>query len=550
MQAVPDFLKLDTDAPLFPTFQEPAPISIRPVNGQSVVVSPERTKIAEATNPAANNVGWAPFPGGQVQYLSCPVREIFLEGNRGGGKTELLLVAYLAHVGKHGDAWRGIIFRREYKHLEDLIAKSKRLFRKLGVKAEWKSSKSDYKWVFEGGEELIFRAMKDPEDYWNYHGHEYPFIAWEELTNYPDDQCYEKMKSCNRCSVPGVPRMYHSTGNPFGAGHGWVKQRFIDLGPSGTIYRNPKTGQMRVRIHVDLEDNKALLAADPEYISQLEAIDNPSLRKAWREGDWNITVGGFLQGVWDHDIHVVDSDHLDGWENGLPPRDWKVWRALDMGFAAPFSVGWYTKDPATGDIYRYRELYGWGGKPNVGTRASPDEVAEEIVKIEARERAMGIEFRKNPADTSLWGATSQKVAGREITQAELMRQVTDAEGVSINWIPAKKGPGSRINGAQVVVQALKNSKKGKRGGFYVTRNCRHFIRTVPILMPDPDNWEDVDTDMEDHAWDEWRYSMTSHQKVFLEKDKDDGEPKPFTFDWLCKYGQVEENTQSPYRRPH
>lgn len=530
---IPDFLQV-----------EPDPMVIRPINGQPRDIPSNKTILAEEVAAANDkyNVGWAPFPGGQVQYLSCPVREIFCEGNRGGGKTELLLVRFLAEVGKYGDAWRGIIFRREYKHLEDLIAKSKRLFRKLNVRARWLSSKGDYKWVFESGEELIFRAMKDPEDYWNYHGHEYPFIAWEELTNYPDDQCYEKMKSCNRCSVPGVPRVYHSTGNPFGAGHGWVKQRFIDLGPSGTILKDPKSGMMRVRIHIDLEENKALLAADPEYIQQLEAIDNPALRKAWRNGDWNITVGGFLQGVWDYDVHVVDDFEV--------PKDWKRWRALDMGFAAPYSVGWYAKDPATGDIFRYRELYGWGGKPNVGTRESPDEIAEKIVEIEARERAQGIEFKKNPADTSLWGATSLKVAGREINQAQQMQAVRDKQGLGVNWIPAKKGPGSRINGAQVIVQALKHAKDGKRGGFYVTRSCKHFIRTVPILMPDPDNWEDVDTDMEDHAWDEFRYSLVSHQKIFVTRDKDDGEPKPGTFDWLMQYGLTEEKKRSKYRRGH
>ena len=547
MAALPSFLELPE-----------APISIRPLaGGKPKVISAKRTAMAEAMSPAANNVGWAPFPGGQVQYLSCPIREIFVEGNRGGGKTELLLVNFLSEVGKHGDAWRGLIFRREYKHLEDLIAKSKRLFRKLNIKARWLSSKGDYKWIFEGGEELHFRAMKDPEDYWNYHGHEYPFIAWEELTNYPDDVCYEKMKSCNRCSIPGVPRMYHSTGNPFGAGHGWVKQRFIDLGPSGTILRERKvdklgkvTYMMRVRIHVDLADNKALLAADPEYMAQLEAIDNPSLRKAWLDGNWDISVGGFLQGVWDHDIHIVDPGSMPGWENGLPPREWKHWRALDMGFAAPFSVGWYVKDPETGNIFRYRELYGWGGKPNLGTRASPDEIAEEIVKIEAPERARGIEFKKNPADTSLWGATSQKVAGREITQAELMRVVTDDYGIGVGWTPAKKGPGSRINGAQVVVQALKNAKKGKKGGFFVTRSCKHFIRTVPILMPDPDNWEDVDTDMEDHVWDEWRYSLVSHQRIYKDEKEEDKEPVPGTFDWLMKYGTATEDQQSRYLRPH
>lgn len=478
-----------------------------------------------AEEPQAVNVGWAPWPGGQTQFLSCPIREIFAEGNRGGGKTEIVLVKYLAEVGKHGDAWRGIIFRREYKHLDDLVAKSKRLFRKLGVKARWLSSKGDYKWIFPTGEELLFRAMKDPDDYWNYHGHEYPFIGWEELTNYPDDRCYEAMRSTNRCSEPGVPRFYVSTGNPFGAGHGWVKQRFIDIGPPCTVVTDDR-GNKRTRIHIDLEDNRSLIENDPEYLANLEGIENEALRRAWRDGDWDIAVGGFLQGIWDPAIHVVDDFPI--------PPSWHRFRAMDWGFGKPYSIGWYAIDPDTGIIYRYRELYGWGGKPNVGSRESPDEVAVKIRKIEAKEVAAGHEFRKCPADTNIWAGTSVKRAGEEVTVAELMKD----EG--IRWIPAKKGPGSRVSGAQVVIKAL------KQGQFKVFKSCKHFIRTVPVLMPDENNWEDVDTEMEDHTWDEFRYALVSRVRIFTAENAEDSGPEPGSFDWLCQYGQ-EPKKKSMYR---
>lgn len=468
--------------------------------------------------------------GGQVDFLRCPIREIFAEGNRGGGKTETLLVKFLMHVGQFGDAWQGIIFRREYKHLDDLVAKSKRLFRKLGVNARWLSSKSDYKWVFPTGEELKFRAAKDAEDYWDFHGHEYPFIGWEELTNYPDDRVYEAMRSLNRCSIPGVPRMYLSTGNPYGAGHGWVKARFLldsegRKVPPGVVQVDER-GNMRVRLHIDLEANTELMTNDPEYAQNLEGITNDALRKAWRDGDWDIVVGGYLQGVWDHSVHIVPA--FD------PDKDWPHWRALDWGFAKPFSVGWYAKDPATSIIYRYRELYGYGGKPNVGSRQSADEVAQMILDMEAMERKSGVQFRGNPADTNLWAAMAIRQAGTLITPAEIMRK----RGVI--WTPAKKGPGSRVAGAQVVVSLM------KRHRFKVTRNCEHFIRTVPVLMPDENNWEDVDSDMEDHAWDECRYSLTSrHQLLTKERPKDTG-PKPGSFDWLCQYGG-EPRSRSPYR---
>ena len=107
---------------------------------------------------------------------------------------------------------------------------------------------------------------------------------------------------------------------------------------------------------------------------------------------------------------------------------------------------------------------------------------------EEDERKAGIKFTNNPADTNLWQAMSIRQAGVLVTPAELMRQR------GIGWTPAKKGPGSRVGGAQVVIALL------RRNRFKVFNTCSHFLRTVPILMPDENNWEDVDTDMEDHCF--------------------------------------------------
>ena len=40
---------------------------------------------------------------------------------------------------------------------------------------------------------------------------------------------------------------------------------------------------------------------------------------------------------------------------------------------------------------------------------------------------------------------------------------------------------------------------------YVFDTCRHFIRTVPALVYDQRDVEDVDTGGEDHIYDELRY---------------------------------------------
>ena len=43
--------------------------------------------------------------------------------------------------------------------------------------------------------------------------------------------------------------------------------------------------------------------------------------------------------------------------------------------------------------------------------------------------------------------------------------------------------------------------------FYVFNTCKHFIRTIPTLLYDEKKVEDIDTDLEDHIYDEWRYVM-------------------------------------------
>lgn len=438
---------------------------------------------------------------------------MFIEGNRGGGKTDVALAKFLQGVGRGwGDYWRGIMFRREYKHLDDLVVKSKRFFRRAFPKARFLASKGDYKWVFPDGEELLFRTIKDAGDYWDFHGHEYPFVHFEELTNWPDDGAYEAMKSCCRTSHPEVQRVYMSNGNPFGAGHTWVKERFIDIGPPCTVVTD-EDGNQRVRIHIDLTENVHLMASDPTYIKRLDAIGNEHLRRAWRHGDWDIVVGGFLQGVWDADVNVVDDFPI--------PVDWPRWRAMDWGFARPYSIGWYTISPE-GIIYRYRELYGYGGKANVGTREDAAKVAERVKKIEALEIKAGCEFRRNPADSAIWAGNGGLVQdGREVTVGELFSKN------GVRWYPAKKGPGSRKSGAQVVIKLMAEGK------FKVFRSCRHFLRTVPVLMPDEDDWEDIDTEQEDHAWDELRYSLVSRHRPKTKSIKESG-LQPGTFDWLLK----------------
>lgn len=60
---------------------------------------------------------------------------------------------------------------------------------------------------------------------------------------------------------------------------------------------------------------------------------------------------------------------------------------------------------------------------------------------------------------------------------------------------------------------------------YVFKNCKAFIRTIPLMMYDETNVEDLDTEKEDHVADEARYMVMSKpiKPVLAAKDIDRGE---------------------------
>lgn len=453
-------------------------------------------------------VAWAPFPGSQQQFMDCPFFECLYEGNRGPGKTDALLMDYFQHVGKgFGPAWRGILFRRQFKELADVITKTKRWFRQICPAAVFLEGNSQLKWRFPDGEELLFRTIKREDDYWEYHGHEYPWVGWEELCSWPDLSLYYKMKSVCRSSQAGMPRKYRSTANPYGPGHNAVKAYFIDPAPSGTPIINDE-GEIRIRITGRLHENKFLMKNDPNYMKRLLSAANAqgNLRKAWAEGDWNIVAGGLIDDIWDSDEHVIPPFTI--------PAHWRVDRSFDWGSSRPFSVGWHAvSDGSTlkfkdgqritypkGTLFRIAEWYGWNGVPNTGLRMIDSEIARGIKKRE--DEMIGAGYIKGriypgPADSQIF---DEKNGDSPIDTFERNKVYFDE---------SDKSQGSRIRGLQVFRRRLKAALEFpmQEPGYFVFSNCRQFIRTVPTLPRDPKNFDDADTEAEDHVWDEVRYRV-------------------------------------------
>lgn len=468
---------------------------------------------------------WAPQPGSQEAFLECPITEALYEGERGPGKTDALLMSFAQHCGKgYGADWRGILFRRTFPELSDAIAKSLKWFSEIFPDATYNSSAHEWRWP--GGETLRFRFADKADDYWQYHGHAYPWIGWEELTTWASSDVYQLMFSCLRSTNPNVPRQVRATTNPFGRGHNWVKKRFglpVQRGRVvGPIIKTEGEPD-RVAVHGTLSENKVLLHADPDYRDRIRAsAKDPMRRKAWLGGSWDIVSGGMFDDLWDTRYHVLPSIPFS-----RIPKRWQIDRAFDDGSSKPFSVGWYAESngepfefmgrlvgPVRGDLVRMQEWYGWNGTENQGLRMGSRDKARRILELQ---KGWSIESRcrPGPADTAIWtGAAddpSKSVA-------------SEMEAIGVEWTQADKSAGSREQGWKLVRERLEGAVPDADGrredpGLFVTEDCVQFLRTIPTLPRDAKKPDDVDTDTEDHIADELRYRCRAPRAPLTGRDR-------------------------------
>ena len=135
---------------------------------------------------------FSPNPGSQTMFLTCPVFEVLISGTRGSGKTIILIMDFLKDVGVgYGTSWIGVIFRQTYKQLFDVITKTKEWIPKIFPDAVYQSTEN--RWVFATGEQLLFRYMERPDDYWQYHGWEIPWCVTPDTPILMADNTYKRI---------------------------------------------------------------------------------------------------------------------------------------------------------------------------------------------------------------------------------------------------------------------------------------------------------------------------------------------------------------------
>ncbi len=426
---------------------------------------------------------WLSHPGPQTLALQQTEFEILYGGARGGGKTDAGLAWLLRHI--DNPKYRALIIRKNADDLSDWVDRARDMYRGTGATIAYRPAVI----TFPSG--AIFRTghLKDDNAYGKYLGHEYQRMVIEELTQIPMEENYLKLISSCRSTIDIKPQVFCTT-NPGGLGHAWVKARFVDMGPHETRYT--KGRKTRIFIPAKITDNPTLIKADPTYIDFLDNLPE-QLRKAWREGDWNI-VAGQVFSEWSAD-HIVEPFKM--------PDEWKKWIALDWGINAPSAVGWYAQN-YDGRTFLYRELYmnGIDFHKIFGRPLTPKRLARVIIGLTKDKDKNKERYDYCVADPSLWNKT---ILGEKRTKPE---------GESIAEIMIKagltmiRGDNDRLNGLARYREALAIAPDGKPW-YQVFRSCKDTIREIPALQYDLRKIEDVDTDGDDHTYDRDRYFFMS-----------------------------------------
>lgn len=426
----------------------------------------------------------------QVMKLTC--KHIGFGGARGGGKSWMVRTkATLLCLNYPGI--QILIVRCTYPELiNNHINPLRDILHGIA-----RYNKTEKVFTFENGSTIKFGYCNGDKDLDQYQGAQYDVMFLDEATQLMEEWI-KKIQACLR-GVNDFPKRIYYTMNPGGRGHAYIKRVFIDR-----KFEDGEDPNDYAFVQSMVQDNYALLAKQPDYIKQLEALP-PKLREAWLYGRWDIFEGQFFEDFRetpDPDMAFKEGCTVEDllmqrrWTHVIEPFEipsgWTILRSYDFGYNKPFSCAWWAVD-YDGVLYRIMELYGCTKTPNEGLKWTPDKQFQEIARIEREHPWLSGKQISGVADPAIWDASH----GESIAEVAARHHVL--------FVP---GDHERIPGWMQVHYRFQFDEEGYPR-MYIFSNCKGFIRTIPSLIYSETKPEDLNTDGEDHIADEVRYLCMS-----------------------------------------
>lgn len=436
---------------------------------------------------------WKPNSQVQIDFLSSTEKEVLFAGGRGSGKSSALIVDALRYCPNPN--FRGLVIRRTMPELRELIGRAKDIYFKAYPGTKWKEQ--DKLFIFPSGAKIEFGYCDNEDDLLRYQGQQYQWIGVDELTQFKQESMVEKLLSSLRSTDPTLPNHFRATTNPSGPGLGWVKRRFVDKADSGkritetfSVEINGETKQFsltRKWFHSTIFDNTTLVDSNPEYIAQLASLED-NLKKQWLYGQWDSVDGlAFNDFVNQRKKIVVEPFSI--------PQSWERIRGADWGYSSPAVCLWLAFDPE-GTVYVYRELAVNDKKDH--NKCDAAEFATRVLAAQEKEYV-----RYGVLDGSAWarrGESAPSAADTMIYQG-------------CPWIPADRSPHSRVQ-QKLLIHSYLKCTEDTQPKLKIFNTCKSLINCLATLELDKHNNEDINTDMDDHAYDALRYALASKPHPF------------------------------------
>lgn len=420
--------------------------------------------------------------GGYGDFWRFKGRYRVCKGSRASKKSKTTAINFIYRLMENPEA-NLLVIRKTLATIKDsCFTDLKWATERLQVGHLWKFKESPLEATFiPTGQKIYFRGLDKPMKITSITVSK-GFLCWmwiEEAFEIEDEADFNMLDESIRGMIPDyLWKQITITFNPWSESI-WIKKRFFDAPPSPDILA--KTTNYLC--------NEWLDEADAKMFERMK-IDNPTRYKVAGLGEWGVDGGQVFEEWRDDPAHYVDRIGTHVIDPFDIPEQWQIYRSFDFGYSKPFSVGWYAVDH-DGRVYRIVELYGCTKEPNTGIKWNPDRIAEEIVRYENQHPLLKGKYVHGVADPSIF----------DESRGESVGVMMERRGVYFE--PADN---TRIAGLMQCHYRLAFDHNGIPM-FYVFKTCWQFIRTIPLLKYSTHRVEDVDTDMEDHIYDEWRYML-------------------------------------------
>lgn len=400
---------------------------------------------------------------------------IFYGGARGGGKSFFALSSAMA-VAVQFPGIRIVIIRQTYNELDDVFIQNLGDFPETVFGYKYRDKNKQCK--FRNGSIILFRSCETKQDVKKIQGAEYQYLIVDEANNYDYHvltSFFGSVRHGKGQEMTFIPTVL-LTGNPGGVSDLWFKTRFVN-----PDYKYWDEGEFAYKddyifISAKAKDNPYL---NDKYHSMLNQLPE-NLRRAWRDGEWNVFEGQFFE-EWNNNVHIVEPFDI--------PTHWHKSCGFDLGFTKdhPSVCLWGAQDPDTLDVYIYREYEAYDSSSEVYAIELADWFEQDDYDVSAIY-----------ADPSMFSTSVKHKESDDNPASYFIREN----------LPFMRADNDRVNGWRTLKQWLHwGERKSPKLKFF--DSCVKIVQLMPNYRYSPKkNSEDLDTNqmLDDYA-DALRYLM-------------------------------------------